>query len=224
MGLLQLSGRPNLPKVDKPKPIKPSPKKAAIKDPISRPKNPKKLIETVFAILVVALIALTAFYYIDNKNNSKSSTTANADPCAFFTLDDAKSILGNNSQEGGVAPLSPPSANDFSTITCIYTQKLDPKGKASSVQTPKSVSIVVRSPKTDLGKTLVQFIFTGGKPKEAQAVSSYGEKAYWDPTMGALNILKNGKWITLSNGVTAPASSRTLDDSKKLANIVIQKL
>jgi hypothetical protein len=221
MGLLQSNGRPNL---NKPKLNKPNLKKVTLKNSVSRPKNLKKLIEIVFAVLVVVLIALTAFYYIDNKNNSKSSTTAKTDPCAFFTLEDAKSILGNNSQEGGVAPLSPPSANDFSTITCVYTQKLDPKGKASSAQTPKSVSVVARSPKTDLGKTLVQFIFTGGKPKEAQTVSGYSEKAYWDPTMGALNILKNGKWITLSNGVTAPASSRTLDDAKKLANIVIQKL
>jgi hypothetical protein len=219
MGLLQPSGRPNLskPNLSKPK------IKAKAKIVIRRPKNLKPFFKAVFILLLATLVIATAFYYFKNKDNTSTTTTKKTDPCAIFTLSDAKSLLGNNIQKGGLPPVLQ-SSNKYNTVvTCAYSQKPD---TSQSVLTPvaNSATVLLLLPKTELGKTSNNYQFGDGKPAGVQNVSGVGEKAFWDPVSGTLNVLKNGKWVILSNGPVTPASARTADEAKKLANIVVAKL
>jgi hypothetical protein len=217
MGLLQPSGRPNLskPNLSKPK------IKAKAKIVIRRPSNPKKFIKWLYILLLVILVGTTVFYYFDQKDSARPAVAKNADPCAFFTLDDAKKLLGNKVQKGGLAPTTQASTKDISVITCVYTQDLKQSGTLTSA---KSASVMLLKPKTNIGKIYNKYAFNDGKQAGVQDVSNIGEKAFWDPATGTLNVLKNTQWVILSNGVTAPNSDRNVDDAKKLAAVVVTQL
>ena len=218
MGLLQSNGRVNSDKPKNKPNLKASIKLEKLKPSIRRPSNPKKLIKPLYILLLVVLVGATVFYYFDNRNDSKSVSTKKAEPCAFFNLSDAKKVLGNSAQKGGVQPLTQTSTKDREVSSCVYTQKLKPNSVT------KSASVAVLKPKTDLGKAYNSYAFEGGKPVGVQDLSGYGQSAYWEPRFGTLNVLKNGKWIFLSSGTASSITERNLDDAKKLADIVISKL
>jgi hypothetical protein len=103
-------------------------------------------------------------------------------------------------------------------INCSYTQEAQPNLSKKI----ESAAVTLRLPKNDNGKSFNQYEFAGGKPKGVEDISGYGEKAFWDPALGILNVLKNDKWVLISNG--SSAADRKLEDAKKLADIVVPKL
>jgi hypothetical protein len=189
---------------------------------INRIKKPKTL-KILAAALAVLLIAGGAFYYLNNQN-SKNKVASKPVPCSFFTLDNAKSLLGKTATKGGIAPMSQVSAKDFTAENCTYSQNAQGVGGNIGSQSIKTASVVVRTTKTAQANTFVDFLFAQGKPKTAQDLSGYGEKAYWDPAQGILYVKKGNKFITVSYGVASPATSRTIGETKKLADLVIPKI
>jgi hypothetical protein len=173
--------------------------------------------------LAVLLIAGGTFYFLNN-HKSANKVASKPMPCSFFTLDDAKLLLGKNASKGGIAPMSQVSSKDFTAENCTYTQSAQGVEGNIGLQSIKTASVVVRTTKTAQANTFVDFLFSQGKPKSAQDLSGYGDKAYWDPTQGVLYVKKDNKFVTVSYGVASPATSRTLGDTKKLADLVIPKL
>lgn len=134
----------------------------------------------------------------------------------------------------------PPSACDI--LTLEFAQKVATGVASSDVPTPDvssdsinvsncnyydivskvSVGLLVRGAKDETGAQTNKAQFDT-LPADTQSVSGYGDKAYWDPTFGQLNILKNHNWYILSSGPVIPAN-RTLEASKKLADVIINKL
>jgi len=175
-------------------------------------------------LVFFALVLLAAVIYNKYHSSNSSQVAINKDPCAFFTLDDAKALLGKNAQKGGVPPVARASSKDTDITTCSYTQSTV-TAKSGPANSPKTAAVVVGTPKNSIGKNLNDYEFNQYLPStKAQAVTGYGDKAYWDSQLGVLNVYRHNKWIDISNGSISNASGRSLDDSKKLADIVIPRL
>jgi hypothetical protein len=169
-------------------------------------------------IILVLAAGIGIFLAADNSHNHNSAkkTTkqiAASQPaakpkaksaCSIFTLADAKQVLGDTAKGGSVNDEN--SSDDLTVSSCSYTQD---SGANVPVSSGKTAGLLVRAPKTGSGDT--------------QDVSGYGDSAYWDPQLGQLNILKNNTWYILSNGPVTPAS-RTLDQAKQLADLLISKM
>ena len=184
--------------------------------------TPKLLLGRLCGVLIALLVVALIINFFD-KNKSPSSQSVSKDPCAFFTVADARGLLGKTTQKGGVPPVGRTSSKDTDIITCSYTQPVATI-TSSPVSVPKTAAVVVGAPKTALGKDLNNYEFNQSSLTKLQAVSGYGDKAYWDPQLGVLNVYKNNKWIIISNGSIASGTSRNLDDTKKLAGIVVPRL
>ena len=183
------------------------------------------------AVLVIA--AAIGIFAAKNNSNDRSGKSTNAatsssdssnqafkpkQACNVFTLADAKQILGDSAKGGEVN--GDTSSDDLAVSTCNYTQDA---GSNVPVSASKSASILVRAPKTGAGITSNQNQFGNLKPADSQHVAGYGDNAYWDPQYGQLNVLKHNTWYIISYGPITPAS-RTLDQAKQLADILIDKM
>lgn len=183
-----------------------------------------------FYLLGLILVAAAAVAIVVAAKNSKShndntsdsgtqavtkKTPSAKDACSIFTLADAKLLLGTDAKggENGVST----SSEDLSVSTCTYTDSDTP------ASTSQSATLLVRAPKTEKGITSNHNEFGPLKPTGVQDVPGYGDSAYWDAEHGQLNILKNNNWYILSNGPVTPGD-RTLDQTTKLADILISKL
>lgn len=176
----------------------------------------------VAAAVAVAWIAFAGSKdHADNgQNQAAGSLTAPQMPkkaCDIFTLADAKKLLGDSAQGG--QDTSDASSIDIDSSTCSYTQSVG----ATPVVTRLSASLTVRDPKTSTGAASNQRQFGHLRPADAVDVQGYGDSAYWDPKPAQLDILKSDSWYILSLGPTDPAG-RTLDDTKKLADILTDKI
>ena len=186
------------------------------------------LIGAVLVIAAAAAIVLARSNSSKNQNDktsqassqkpSSSPAFAKRQACSIFTLSDAKQILGDSAKGGNTT--GDTSSDDLSVSTCTYTQD---SGSNAPVSAGNSATLLVRSPKTGAGITSNQNQFGPLKPTGSQHVAGYGDNAYWDPQYGQLNILKHNTWYILSSGPITP-SSRTLDEAKQLADLLISKM
>lgn len=176
----------------------------------------------VMGVLLVVFIGIAATLSVVLLGGKKTTTPTStvAAPakarytpptaCDVLTLDTAKKVV-----PGVVASDAQSSDVSSDSIVVSNCNYYDAANKIS-------LGLLVRGARDELGaKTNIgQF---DPIPAGAQSVSGYGDKAYWDPTFGQLNILKNRNWYILNNGPVMPAS-RTLGAAKKLADAVISKL
>lgn len=173
-------------------------------------------------LIVVALLAVgggAAFLLTRDKKNdsgaSNSGTSASSGSykimkaCDAFTLEDAKVVLGADAQTGISSPDN--STDDLNVSTCTFTNPAN-----------AGATLLARSAKTKTGadSNAKQFATL---PEGATAVTGYGDKAYYEPTYGQLNILKNSNWYILSNGGIRP-TDKTIELAKKMADQIISKL
>jgi len=192
----------------------------------------KRAWEYAIGIVLVVAAVLAVVYVVGlSTNHNDQSQPASApkkqaagiqakkQACGVFTLADAKQLLGDN-VKGGSAPADT-SSKDVDVSTCNYLQDLSSSNVP--VSSGKSASLTVKIPKTSNGIKSNQGQFGPIKPGGVVDVSGYGDSAYWDAEHGQLDILKNDTWYILSNGPATP-SSRTLDDAKQMADLLISKM
>lgn len=172
------------------------------------------------AVVAVVIIAALA---VGHKSNSSSKTTntpvtksnttsyTTVDACKVLTLADAQKVLPDAAKSQTNTPDT--SSDAVKVSQCLYYN-------ADSSQV---VSVLVRSPKNGDGASSNQAAFGSQKPADAQAVSGYGDAAFWSPTYGQLNVLKHNTWYILSDGSISPAK-RTVDQTKMLASAVAANL
>jgi hypothetical protein len=181
-------------------------------------------------IIVVVLVAATGIYLAAKPDSgAKNTTTGSAakskysfkKACQALTAADAKQLLGNNISGGSTAANA--ATADIDVTTCAYTQQLPANAGPAALKDTLSATILVRAAKTDAGAQNNEGQFGPRKPADAQDVSGYGDKAYWSPAAAQLNILKRHNWYIISYGKIRPGD-RTLDQTKKLADLVDAKL
>lgn len=160
-----------------------------------------------------------------NKTSEGSSSHEHADAghlgkreaCDYLKQADADQLLGADSEKGSLN--ADASSSDVHVSTCTYTTKAE---TLEEVRDMRTASLLVRAPLTEAGAESNQTPFESG-PEGAQDVTGYGEQAYWDPSMGQLNVLKDDTWLIISHGKSR-ASDRTLDEAKQLADIVVPRM
>jgi hypothetical protein len=149
----------------------------------------------------------------DNED-SASYPTQSKKACDVLTEAVAKRLLGS------VAPAtSPPpgnSSNSISVSTCVRTNTV------TSVARSASATLLMRVAKDSTGAQGNKNVFAT-PPTGSQEVSGYGDRAFWNPAFGQLNILNNGNWYILSVGPIDP-KRHTLAETTKLADAIKDQL
>lgn len=167
------------------------------------------LVVLVFGVVAAIVVNNQKTTAPDSQSNKKSTYDA-PKACDILTAGLAQKIdAGLTANE---SPDSGASSDAISVSNCNYY----------SVSTRVSVGLLVRAAKSDIGakSNSDQFVTL---PPGSEPVEGYGDRAYWDPSFGQLNILKNNNWYILSSGPVV-AKDRTLADTKKLADLIADKL
>lgn len=150
--------------------------------------------------------------------NSDSSVAFNdVDACALFTQTAADAVLGDGAEKGTAIPES--STDDISVSTCTYTWS-PAEDSLASLQNLRSATVLVRSPRTSAGAATNVTPFNPAKAG-TEEISSYGEKAFWDPEYKQLNVLKKSTWFIFTVDMGKASGGMTLDAAKKLADTII---
>lgn len=162
----------------------------------------------------------------DDKSTNNSSTSTKTtggykivSACDVLTQKVADEALGGKSEKGTFGGDN--ATDDINVSTCSYTRNTNTSGVYNTAKI-LNASLLARSAKTSTGADSNKLVFTG-KPDGAQTVSGYGDDAYWAPVLGQFNILKHNNWYILTNG-SAQVKNRTLEDAKKLADLIIDQL
>lgn len=191
----------------------------------------KKLLP--FILLLVLIIGGVGVWQLtkkDSKSSNDGSTAVDTsskvdqnfkgvDACTVFTIEEAQKVLGITAKKGDTKA-GDVSNDQVSVSTCSYST---PLADGASVSSIKTATLLARSAKNSEGAKGNKSQFGTGMPAGAQKVDGYGNDAFWNPAFGQLNIMKNNNWYILSSG-SPKVSDKTLDDAKKLADVIIDKL
>jgi hypothetical protein len=167
------------------------------------------LIICIIGALIIAGLITLAVYESTPKIVYKP-----ADACKLFTPLKAEDLLGNKVIDLGTN--SPVVSGNLATSQCSYTD-------TNPVENDLIVAAVaIRSGVNNEGIKQNNADFVSAKPTTGtQNVSNLGSSAYFNPSLGQLDILKGKDWYILSFGVGSTPQANTLDNDVKLANKIL---
>lgn len=146
------------------------------------------------------------------------------DACDVLTEAAAKQVIGDGAKKGDTAAGNV-SSDDVSVSNCVYNYKSVTTGPAlQQLQSTESVGILARAARTKLGAESNKAVFASQKPAGVQDVSGYGNKAFFNPSTGQLNILKGNNWYILSHYTGVSSNKSTLAEATELADAVKDNL
>lgn len=168
------------------------------------------IIGTAVGLLAIFVIALIIY---NNRSTTPSVAYQPPRACTLFTDSDAYTLLGNDV----INKVNEPKViSNTATSTCSYTDR-NPVGDAM-----KLAAVAIKSGINDEGVTEITDSYTSKKAaSNGDAVKGFGNDAYFDPTLGQLNVLNNRDWYIFSYGVGASPQSNTLEDAAKFARLVL---
>lgn len=187
--------------------------------------NKKKLVIFIAIGALILATGVTALVLTLNQNkvaNPSSDGTGIqlssykiVKACDELTLDEAKTVLGDAATPGST---STPVENESLYIdTCSYVNN------ATALADIRIITIMIRSALDGDGQASNTEAFEPGgptNPEGSEAVSGYGEKAFWDPSTQQLAILKENLWISVMYS-NSNLTSGNLEDVKKVADLVL---
>ena len=153
----------------------------------------------------------------------KSGTDAYiaVDSCNVLTESIAVQVVGAGAVKGNTSAGNV-SNSDLSVSNCVYTLSPASGAVLEKANNTKVASVLVRAPKTKAGADSNKAIFSSSKPAGVQDVSGVGDKAFFNPKFGQLNVLKGSNdYIVTSH--TGGALSGTLETDKKLSDVLTYK-
>jgi len=171
----------------------------------------KKIILGSEIALGLAILTIAALLFL---YNVPKNTHQVVKACDLFTPAEAQDLLGDkvmslNSNE-------PTISDDMATSKCSYTDNNPDKDKM------KVAAIAVRAGTSSKAVQQNKTEFAAGRPsKGTKTVKNLGDSAYFNKSVGQLNILDGSKWIILSYGVGATPQDNTLDQATDLAKKVL---
>jgi hypothetical protein len=161
---------------------------------------------------VAVLLVILALYSYNHQPIRVVYEPANA--CSLLTLDEAKSLLGEKTINGVIQ--APVQSGNLTVSKCGYSDGLPDTAHAVVA------AVVVRSGINDTGIALNKAQFIAGKPSAGvEDVSGLGDSAYYNAGLGQLNILKDSTWILVSYGSSTDPQGNSLDETVKLAKLVL---
>ncbi len=142
------------------------------------------------------------------------------DACEVLTQAAADQTVGGGATKSDTTAGNA-SSDDVSVSNCNYLKKPSTGNPLQDAKNGTTLGILARAAKTSKGAASNKAVFSDQKPAGVQDVSGYGDKAYFNPTYGQLNILKGNNWYILSvkKGI-GPGSSVALDHVTPLADAV----
>jgi hypothetical protein len=197
-----------------------------------------KLVAVVIGgVLVVGIGAAVISRRNDNRNpkvTGSSSQNQNVtlgsqayvtvEACSVLTEAAAKQVLGEGAVKGDTGAANA-SSNDISVTNCSYTVKPVATGLAlEQLQNSEAVSLLVRAARTKAGVDSNKAVFGKQKPAGVEDVAGYGDRAYFNPAVGQLDILKGNNWYILSHYIGTSPTKATLAEAKELADAVKSNL
>ena len=177
------------------------------------------------AVGLAVLFALSACGSHAVATQAAEDTAPSAEPtyptqtkkaCDILTQGIAEKLLGSVDDQSEPVPGRSSSAVQISS--CVRASSLVDLDKSGAV------SLVMRVARNSIGAQANREAFAPrARPRSGQEVEGYGEKAFWNRTLGQLNILHEGNWYVLAAGPIDPAR-HTLAATLKLADAVIDDL
>lgn len=166
----------------------------------------------VFLIAIAILVALTIVAY----NSTPKIVYQPAKACDMLTMDEARTLLGDKTILSNSK--NPSISGNTAVSACGYTD-----GNPDT-QNMMVAAIIVRSGVNDKGVEQNKSEFAAGKPtKNVETIDGIGDTAYFNRSLGQLNVLDGRKWIILSYGLGSEPKANSLDDVMKLATQVIEQ-
>ncbi len=187
----------------------------------------------IFGLVALVLAGAGVFYVLTNQNSNANTTNSTdttqkpttfttdaKDACSVFTKEDAIQLLGS---VGSDDMQTPGVENETVAVsTCTYMENTDSM-PVNQIKNAKQASLLVRAAKSSEQAEANKATFGDKKPAAAEDVSGYGDKAFWDSNTKQLNVLKGNNWYIITNG-TATLTTNTLEETKKLADLLKDKL
>lgn len=161
---------------------------------------------------VIVIFVFLALYSYNTRQPKIVYEPANA--CDLLTLAEAKTMLGDQAING--VKQTPVQSGSLTISRCSYSNATLDSADATVA------AIVVRSGINDAGIKVNKAQFEAGKPSAGiQEVTGIGDSAYFNTGLGQLNILKDSTWIIVSYGSSASPQANSLEDTEKLAKLVL---
>lgn len=173
--------------------------------------NKKKLLINTGLVLVVAALASgPAWYYLHLKQQVYEPTKA----CDILTVAKASDILGGD-RVINVESNQPVLTNDntLADSRCSFTD--------SNADTTKMklVAVAVQSAIDDEGVATNQANFEQMNQEDSMVeVTGLGQKAFYNPSNGQLNILQAKRWVMIIYGVAEAPQATEIEELKKVAS------
>jgi len=181
-----------------------------------------------WTILIVALLVVLGVTVAikDHHNNNPTSPVASVGPngheaCDLFTLNDAEKIIGAAGSIGN-ANLGNHTTKDTAITTCPYSNA---SGNAAAGSTSQTITLLVHYGKTAAGKTANQKGYDAADTSGAVTVSGLGDKAFYDPSLGQLNVIKSNYWLTSSSStIGGPQLTHDQVQAQQVAQDALTKI
>ncbi|MEO5950605.1 MAG: hypothetical protein ABIQ04_04110 [Candidatus Saccharimonadales bacterium] len=165
----------------------------------------------LISALIIVILAVMAALFMYNSPQKHTYKATNA--CDLFSPKKAQDLLGEKvisvDTKGVIV------SGDIATSKCSYTDSNQDTTKL------RVAAVAVRSGINEKGIQQNITEFTNSKTgKTVEDVNDIGDKAYFNQTLGQLNVLRGRDWIILSYGLgSAPETnelSKNIDLAKNL--------
>jgi hypothetical protein len=161
-------------------------------------------------VIVIAAIAIYAY------NSVPKVVYQPAKACELLSLQTAKELLGAKAINSTAKDPELARSGNTATSECGYT---DGTGDTENMLV---AAISVRSGVNDEGVALNKKEFSINKSGKAiKSVKDLGDDAYYNESLGQLNILDGRKWIILNYGVGSAPQANTIEQAIELANEIL---
>lgn len=166
----------------------------------------------VVAVLVGIVIAVAIISHLNGPNIVYQPVKA----CDLFTPAEAQSLLGD--KVISVDTKDPVISKTTATSKCSYTD-----GNPNGADSMLVAAVAIRSAINDEGISQNKADFTKAKSATGlTTVSDVGESAFFNPSLGQLNVYDDKKWTIISYGLGSSPESNTIEKSKELAQKVLK--
>jgi len=169
---------------------------------------------TIGVTVVIGLAVLVTVIVLFIQNSGPKLDYQPAVACDLLTSSEAKEMLGEDILGG--TPKNPVLSEGVATSKCSYTDMNPDKDKMIVS------AIAVRSAVDDEGIKRNKSEFAASMlGKNFETVKDLGDRAYFNPDLGQLNILNERDWIILSYGFGSSPEANTVDKAIELLQKVL---
>lgn len=161
---------------------------------------------------VMALAVFLVALYSYNASGPKIDYPPDV-ACTMFTEDQAKQLLGEKAFNGKNTPAT--VSGNMAKSYCSYSDLAD--DQSTSVVAAVGVQAAINAVGDEQNKSGFS-----DKKQGNQEVGDIGDDAFYNASLGQLNVLKGHSWLIFSYGVGVSQDTNTLDATLKFAKAILK--